>query len=173
MKTLKQSVSYLSKAVVFALCMGSFAVAQAQEAKIGLVNSERIMRESAPAKAAAAKIDSEFSKRKKDLLDMSARLKSMAEKLDKDAPVLSESERIRRQREVSDLDQDFQRKQRAFREDLSQRRNEEMAAFAEKANKAIRKIAEAEKYDLILQDAVYISPRIDITDKVLRALNGQ
>jgi len=173
LKTLKQSVSYLRKAVVLALCMGSFAVAQAQEAKIGLVNSERIMRESAPAKAAAAKIDGEFSKRKKDLLDMSARLKSMAEKLDKDAPVLSESERIRRQREVSDLDQDFQRKQRAFREDLSQRRNEEMAAFAEKANKAIRKIAEAEKYDLILQDAVYISPRIDITDKVLRALNGQ
>lgn len=172
MKTLTQPFSHLKKALVLALCLGSFAAVHAQEVKIGLVNSERVMRESAPAKAAEAKIESEFSRRKKDLLDLSARLKSMAETLDKDMPVLSESDRIKRQRELTDLDQDFQRKQRAFREDLNQRRNEEIAAVVDKANKAIRRIADAEKYDIVLQDAVYVSPRIDITEKVLQALNA-
>lgn len=173
MKIPTQTFPYLKKLAVLALCMGAFTVAQAQDVKIGLVNSERIMRESAPAKAAESKIESEFSKRKKDLLSLSSRLKSMAEKLDKDAPVLSESDRIKRQRELADLDQEFQSKQRAFREDLSQRRNEEIAAVVDKANKAIRKIAESEKYDVILQDAVYISPRVDITERVLQSLNGR
>ena len=99
--------------------------------------------------------------------------KQLAEKLDKDAAVLSESERAKRQRELSDLDKDFQRKQREFREDLNQRRNEEMAIVVERANKVIKQIAEAEKYDIVFQEAVYVSPRIDITDKVLKRLNNK
>lgn len=171
MKSLKLS-SILSACAAFAaaslLLLGS---AQAQEMKIGFVNTERIFREAAPAKAANAKIEQEFSKRDKELQDMAARLKSASDKLDKDAPVLSESERLRRQRELSELDKDFQRKQREFREDLNQRRNEELATVLEKTNRVIKQIAEAEKYDIVFQEAVYISPRIDITDKVLRALN--
>ena len=145
--------------------------AYAQEVKIGFVSTERIFREATPAKAANQKIEQEFSRRDKELQEMSARLKAMADKLDKDAPVLPESDRIRRQRELSDLDKDFQRKQREFREDLSQRRNEELATVLDRTNKVIRQIAETEKYDVVLQEAVYISPRIDITDKVLKALN--
>ena len=95
----------------------------------------------------------------------------MSEKLDKDATVLSESDRARRQRELTDLDKDYQRKQREFREDLNQRRNEELAVVLERANKVIKQIAEIEKYDIVFQEAVYASPRIDITDKVLKALN--
>jgi outer membrane protein len=95
----------------------------------------------------------------------------MADKLDKDGPVLSESDRARRQRELNDLDKDFQRRQREFREDLNQRRNEELATVLERTNRVIKQIAEAEKYDIVFQEAVYISPRIDITDKVLKALN--
>lgn len=171
MKSLNLS-SILSACAAFAaaslLLLGS---AQAQEMKIGFVNTERIFREAAPAKAANAKIEQEFSKRDKELQDMAARLKSASDKLDKDAPVLSESERLRRQRELSELDKDFQRKQREFREDLNQRRNEELAAVLDKTNRVIKQIAEAEKYDIVFQEAVYISPRIDITDKVLRALN--
>jgi outer membrane protein len=102
---------------------------------------------------------------------MGARLKSMADKLDKDAPVLSEVDRGRRQRELGDLDKDLQRRQREFREDLNQRRNEELATVLERTNRVIKQIAEAEKYDIVFQEAVYISPRIDITDKVLKALN--
>lgn len=145
--------------------------AQAQEVKVGFVSTERIFREAAPAKTANAKIEQEFSKRDKELQDMGARLKTMADKLDKDAPVLSEVDRGRRQRELGDLDKDFQRRQREFREDLNQRRNEELATVLERTNRVIKQIAEQEKYDIVFQEAVYISPRIDITDKVLKALN--
>ena len=146
--------------------------AHAQEfSRIGFVSTERIFREAAPAKTAQAKIEQEFSRRDKELQDMAARLKGMSDKLDRDAAVLTESDRIKRQRELADLDKDFQRKQREFREDLNQRRNEELAVVLERTNKVIKQIAEAEKYDIIFQEAVYASPRIDITDKVLKALN--
>lgn len=144
---------------------------QAQGARIGFINTERIFREAAPAKAAQAKIEQEFSRRERELQDMAARLKALSEKLDKDAPILTESDRIKRQRELADLDKDFQRKQRAFREDLNQRRNEELAIVLDRTNKVIKQIAEAEKYDIVFQEAVYASPRIDITDKVLQLLN--
>ncbi|WP_243656620.1 OmpH family outer membrane protein [Paucimonas lemoignei] len=144
---------------------------QAQDSKIGFVSTERIFREAVPAKTAQAKIEQEFSKRDRELQDMAARLKALSERLDKDASVLSDSDRIRRQRELTDLDKEFQRKQREFREDLNQRRNEELAIVLERTNKVIKQIADAERYDIVFQEAVYASPRIDITDKVLKALN--
>lgn len=158
----------------FVLCAAALAgsvQASAQETKIGFVNTERILREAPPAKAAQVKIEQEFSRREKELQDLSARIKTSSDKLDKDAAVLPEADRARRQRELSDLDKDFQRKQREFREDLNQRRNEEVANVLERTNKVIKQIAEAEKFDIILQDAVTVNPRIDITDKVLKALN--
>ena len=151
----------------------SMSAVQAQDAlRIGLVNTERILRESTAAKAAQQKLEQEFSRREKDLQEAAARLKQLSERLERDASVLNDSDRQRRQREFADQDKDFQRKQREFREDLNQRRNEELAAVIERANKVIRQMAEQEKYDLILQEAVYASPRIDITDKVLRSLNA-
>jgi outer membrane protein len=144
---------------------------QAQEMKIGVVSTERIFREAAPYKAAQVKIEQEFAKRQKELQDLASRLKAMAVKLDKDAAVLSDTDRMKRQRELAEVDKDFQRTQREFKEDLNQRRNEEMAVVLDRTTKAIKQIAEAEKYDIVLQEAVYISPRIDITDKVLKALN--
>lgn len=166
--TLPKSVKVL---LVAGACLWPLAHAQAQDSKIGFVNTERIFREAVPAKAAQAKIEQEFSKRDKELQEMASRIKGMADKLDKDAPVLSDSDRMRRQRELADLDKDFQRRQREFSEDLNHRRNEELAAVLERTNKVIKQIAESEKYDIIFQEAVYASPRIDVTDKVLRALN--
>lgn len=148
------------------------APVQAQEARIAAVNSERILRESQPAKIAQAKLEQEFSKRDKELQELANRIKSLAEKLDKDSPVLAESDRARRQRELADQDREFQRKQREFREDLNQRRNEELAMVLERANRVIRQIAEQRKYDLIVQEAVYVSPRIDITEEVMKTLNA-
>ncbi len=171
MKSLFASVSRTKYSALLVMCLCSFANAQADESKIGFVSTERIFREAAPAKAAQAKIEQEFSKRDKEIQDMGARLKIISEKLDKDGPVLSESDRIKRQREIVDLDKDFQRKQREFREDLNQRQNEERAMISERAYKVTKQIAETEKFDVILQEAVYISPRIDITDKVIKALN--
>jgi len=156
-----------------AVCLVACANAYAQDAsKIGFVNTDRIFKEANPAKAASAKIEQEFSKRGKEIEDMGARLKSMSDKLDKDSTVLSEADRVKRQRELSDLDKDFQRRQREFREDLNQRRNEELAGVLDRSNKVIRQIAESEKYDIIFQEGVYVSPRIDITDKVIKALNS-
>ena len=156
---------------VLIISLLTISFAQAQETRVGHVASDRIMRDSALAKAAEAKIEREFSGRDKELSAMADRLKGMAAELDKDAPQLAESERMKRQRELADLDREFQRKQQSFRQDLVQRKNEEALAIVTRAQKAIKKIAEAEKFDIILQDAIYVSPRIDITDKVLKALN--
>ncbi len=169
MKAVVKNATFCLAGLLLAVSMPVAAIAQ--EVKIGFVSTERIFREAAPAKAATAKLEQEFSKRDKDLQDLAARLKQSAEKLDKDGPVLSESERNKRQRELAEMDKDFQRRQREFREDLNQRRNEELAVVLEKANKVIKQLAEAEKYDIVFQEAVYFSPRIDITDKVLKALN--
>jgi len=148
------------------------AAASAQELKIGYVNSERVLREAVPAKAAQAKLEAEFSKREKDLADQGAKLKAAADKLDKDGPTLAESERGRRQRELVEQDRDLQRKRREFQEDLNQRKNEELASVVERANRVIKQIFDAEKYDVILQEVVFAGPRVDITEKVIKLLNA-
>jgi outer membrane protein len=147
----------------------------AQELKLGYVNSERVLREAAPAKAAQTKLEAEFSRRDKDLNDQALRLKAAADKLDKEGPGLSESDKTRRQRELVEQDRDLQRKRREFQEDLNNRKNEELASIVERANKVIKQIFETEKFDVILQDqsVVMASPRVDITEKVIRALNSQ
>ena len=169
MKSLIDPTRLLKYAVVVAF--SACSLVHAQEVKIGFVSAQRILSEANMAKAASAKMEQEFSRRDKEILEMGARLKSLSEKFDKDGPVLSESERVKRQRELIDLDKDVQRKQREFREDFNQRNNEERAMIIERGNKAIKQIAESEKYDIIFQDAIYWSPRIDITDKVLKILN--
>jgi outer membrane protein len=144
---------WLSAAFTVALIVAAPATS-AQEFKIGVVNSDRILRDSQPARAAMQKLEGEFAKRDKDLQEMGARLKSSAERFEKDGPVMSETDRVRRQRELAEMDREFQRKQREFREDFNQRRNEELQALLERTNRIIRQIAEQEKYDLIVQEAV-------------------
>ena len=146
--------------------------ALAQELKLGYVNSERVLRDSAPAKAAQAKLEAEFGRRERELNDIRNRLKAAADKFEKDAPTLPEAEKTRRQRELVDQERDLHSKQREFQEDLNQRKNEELAAVVERANRVIRQIFETEKYDAILQEVVFAGPRVDITDKVIRALNA-
>lgn len=143
----------------------------AQEFRIGFVNTDRIFREANTAKQAQTKLEQEFSKREKELVDMGNNLKTASEKLERDAPTLSEVQRNQRQRSIAEQDRDFQRKRREFQEDLNARKNEELQQVLERANKVVRQIAEAEKYDLILQDAVYVNPKHDITEKVIRAIN--
>jgi outer membrane protein len=145
---------------------------QAQELKIGYVNSERVLRESTAARAASTKIETEFSKREKDLNDLATKLKAASDKFEKDAPTLAEGERNRRQRELGEQDRDLQRKRREFQEDLNQRRNEEIASIQERTGRVIRQIMDAEKYDLILIDVGFAGPRVDITKKVMDALNN-
>ncbi len=155
-----------------ALSIAAVAPLSAQELKIGYVNSERVLREALPAKAAQAKLEAEFGKRERDLNEAATRLKASADKLDKDAPTLAETEKNRRQRELVEQDRDLQRKRREFQEDLNQRRNEELASVVERANRVIKQIFDGEKYDLILQEVIFASNRVDITEKVIKVLNA-
>jgi len=150
----------------------SFGAVQAQELKIGYVNGERVLREATPAKAAQAKLEAEFKKRETELNDTGNKLRLAFEKLEKDGPTLSEAERTRRQRDLTEQQRDFERKRRELLEDLNQRKNEELSAVSERASKVIKQIFETEKYDLILQDVVFAGPRVDITKKVIDALNA-
>jgi len=166
-------LSFVIMTAAMAVAAAASSAASAQELKIGYVNSDRVLREAAPAKAAQAKLEAEVRKREKELSDMDARLKAAADKLEKDVPTLAESERTRRQRDLVDQDREIQRKKREFQEDINQRKNEELGQVVERANRVIKQIFETEKYDLILQEAVFAGPRADITDKVIKALNAQ
>jgi len=140
--------------------------------RIGVVNSERIFKDSNMAKASQAKLQSEFAKREKDLRDDAQKIKTAAERLDKDAAVMSDTDRVRRQRELADADRELQRKQREFTEDVNQRSFEERSKIAQKANQALKAVAEQRKLDLIVQEAAYVNPKIDVTDDVIKALNN-
>ncbi len=163
---------FSSKLFLAALMALVTCAAGAQEFKIGIVNIDRIFREANSAKAAQAKLEQEFGKREKELGDLGTQLKTLADRFEREAPTLSESQRATRQKQLVDQDRDFQRKRREFQEDLNARKNEELQQVIERANKVVKTVAETEKYDLVLQEAVYASPKHDITDKVIRALNA-
>lgn len=151
----------------------AFPIAAQTESRIGFVNTARILRDAAPAVRAQKKIEAEFSKRDQELAKTAEQLKRMQDELERQGVTMPDSQRRAKEREFNDLNRDFQRRQREFREDLNQRRNEELAQVVEQANRVIRRIAEQDKYDIIFQDAVYANPRIDITDRVIGALEGK
>jgi len=158
-------------------CWLAFAIALASgpslaQSRIGFVSLDRILRDAPPAQRAQKKIEAEFAKRDQELAKMADQIKRMQEALDKNSVTMSESERSRREREFNDSNREFQRKQREFREDLQARRNEELSSIISRANEVIRKLAENEKLDVVFQNdqVVWASPKIDITDKVIKAL---
>ena len=145
--------------------------AAAQDFKVGYINTQRITTESTPAKTAQSKLEQEFSKRQKELTEQQAALKAFGEKFERDAPTLSESQRASRQKEGAELARDLQRRQREFQEDLNGRRNEELQQVLDRATKAVKQVADTEKYDIVIQEVVYVNTKHDITDKVLKILN--
>jgi len=160
------------KSLVLAALMSALFVtgASASELKVGYVNTQRIFRDAPAAQKAAKKLEGEFAKRDQDLQRMSKQLQGLQENLEKNAVTMAEGDRRAKEKEFGELSREFQRKQREFREDLNLRQNEENAAVIEKANKAIKQIAESDKFDLILQDVVWVSPKLDITDRVIKVL---
>lgn len=145
--------------------------ALAAEYKLGFVNSERLFREAAPAKRAQQKLEKEFAARDADIQKLTRQSRDLQIQLEKDGVTMSDADRRNKERDLANLTRDLQRSQREFREDLNLRRNEELASVQERANKVIQQIAEAEKFDLIVQEPViFASPRIDITEKVIKAL---
>ena len=151
--------------------IGLSQVSVGAELKIGFVDQERITRESAPADRVSKQLEKEFAPRAQEIQRREGQIKTLQGQLEKDALTMSESDRRSKEQELGRLTLDFQRMQREYREDLNLRRNQELGALFERANRVIRQIAEAEKYDLVLQEAVYRNPKIDITDRVLKALS--
>ena len=162
-----------NRQAIVGLAIGLGAVgAAAQDFRVGFVNTDRIFREANLAKSAQTKLEQEFSRREKEIQGLATQLKTASERFEREAPTLPEAQRTARQRQLVEQDRDFQRKQREFQEDLNLRKNEELQTVLERANRVIKQVAEAEKYDLVIQEAVYIHPRHDITDKVLSGLNS-
>ncbi len=155
---------------LFASVLALGAAAAETEIKVGFVNGQRVINESPQAAKAKKKLEKEFEKRDQDLQKMAKQLQTAQENLEKNGLTMSESERRTKERDFNETNREFQRRQREFREDLNLRQNEEMASIYERVNRVIKQVAEAEKYDLILQEAVYVGPRIDLTDKVIKAL---
>lgn len=159
--------------VLAVLLLSITAAASATEMKLGFVNTERVFREAAPAVKAQKKLEKEFAAREQELQKMAKQAKELQAHLERDGVTISESDRRNKERDLANLNRDFQRAQREFREDLNLRRNEELGAVHERARKTITDIAEKEKFDLVLEEAVYFSSRIDITDRVLKALSDK
>ena len=167
-----KTLLHFSQVCLLAFGALTASVVSAQEFKIGFVNTDRIFREANTAKSAQAKLEQEFSKREKELVDLGNNIKAASDKFEREAPTLSETQRNLRQKQLMDQDRDFQRKRREFQEDLNTRKNEEQQVVIERANRAVKQVAEAEKYDVIFQEAVYINPKHDITEKVIKSLNS-
>ena len=156
---------------VLAASLGAIAACGlAAEVKIGFVNTERVFREAAPARRAQQKLEREFSSRNAELAKLEKQGRDLQHELEKDSVLLPEAARREKERQLADVSRNFQRLQREIREDLNLRRNEELAQVQERATRAINQIAESEKFDLVVQEAVFASSRIDITDKVIKAL---
>ena len=161
-------------AALLVALMASLSVSYASAAeplKIGYVNTQRIFRDAPTAVKAAKKIEAEFSKRDQDLQQLAKQVQELQQSLEKNAVAMSDPERRMKEKELNEQSREFQRKQREFREDLNLRQNEENAAIIEKANKAIKILADVEKYDLIVQDVVWVSPKLDVTDRIIKALS--
>ena len=153
------------------MVMLAAAAAGAADIKIGFVDVERIRRESAPAERASKQLEKEFAPRAQELQRREAQVKSLQGQLEKDVMTMSDGERRSKEQELSRMSVDLQRLQREYREDLNMRRNQELATLFERADRVIKQIADAENFDLIVQEAVFRSPRIDITERVLKVLS--
>ena len=163
---------FLRHICALSVCGLSVMSLQAQELRMGYVNQDRVLKEAGSDKSVQIKFEQEFAKRKKELQDQEANLKALADKFEREAPTLPETQRQSRQKQLLEQDRDFQTKRRRYQEDLNIRNNEEMQLLLQRASKIIIGVAVAENYDFIFQDAVYVNPKHDITDKVIKALNA-
>lgn len=160
------------KRILFLILCAALPVAvQAADLKIGFVNTEKVFRESQLAIKAQKKLEKEFQTREQDIQKQVKQAKDLQSMLEKEGLTMSEADRTKRQKDLANLSRDIQHAQREFREDLNQRKNEEFSGVQDRARKAIMEIAEKEKFDLVLENVIYASPRVDITDRVLRALD--
>ena len=105
---------------------------------------------------------------------MSSQISAIEATFENENANLTSADRRSKQRQATNLKIEFQRKQRELREDINIRKNEELANLQDRINNAVKKVSEAEGYDLVMYSGVaYASKKIDITEKVLKLLSGK
>ena len=166
-------VSKFLPAVVLAAAALCSGVANAQGAlKIGIINVGRLLEQSPQAEAVTKKLQDEFAPRQRDLQAAQNRLQQQQDRFQKDAAVMGEEERLTLERQIRDGQRDLQRTQNEYLEDLNARRNEEVGKLQRDVLVKVQDFARAQKYDLVLGDAIFVSTALDITDQVLAVLKG-
>ena len=160
-------------AVSLILASACAAAPALAETKVGFVNTEKLLREAPLSVAAQKKLEREFAARDQELQKLAKQARDLQGQLDKDGVTMSDSERKAKERDLGNQSRELQRKEREFREDLNLRRNEELGQIQERARKAIQEIARTEKFDIIVEQAVFVDPRFDITDRVMKSLGGK
>jgi outer membrane protein len=156
---------------VLAASLAMMAVNASAEIKVGYVQAERIMKESPQMVESSKKLEKEFSSRSAELQRMAKQINDQEASMNNDTSTMSEGDRRNKEQNLSTLKIDFQRKQRELNEDVNLRKNEELSGLQDRINKAITSISETEGYDLVIYSgAAYVGKRVDITDKVLKAL---
>ncbi|MDH3376039.1 MAG: OmpH family outer membrane protein [Gammaproteobacteria bacterium] len=150
----------------------SVAVHAQNDLKIAYVNAVELVEEAPQGKTALKLLETEFGPRDQEIRAMRDESNALEDDLDKNGLVMAEAERINKEKQLRDLNRRIKRSRQEFREDYNLRRNEELSRLQQEISEAIVQIAKAEGYDLVLQDAVWASKRIDITEKILEKLIG-
>ncbi len=158
-------------AVTVIMCASGLP-AQAQTLKIGYVNAPKLI-DKAPQKAAALKkLEAEFGPRDKELRAIRDDIKRMETTLGKNSLIMADSDRLQKENKIRAMQRKLRRMNQEFKDDFNLRKNEELAKLQKTITAAIVKISTEEKYDLVLQNVVYINPELDITQKVLDKLGN-
>jgi outer membrane protein len=144
----------------------------AEDYKIGVINPERILREAAPAKEAAKRLEEEFKSRDAAVGKSERELRELTTRFERESATLSESDRAARQRDIESRGRELERLRRQLSEDLKTRQFDEMNKLKERLDALLTKIAKEQGYDLILQDGVYVGKSVDMTDLVIKALSS-
>ena len=166
----KKLLPLILTTAVFGLSLAA-PQAGAAELKIGVVNMERILRDSQSAAQASERLNAEGQRRQEEIDAFTKRFKQRLERFEKDAPSMAESERVTERRELAEMERDVARRSREARDEFNQRRNEEVLLLQGRAGRVIQQIAEAEKFDLVLYEFFYASKKVDITDRVMKELD--
>jgi len=169
-RTLRRWCASLLLGCVCAVGVGVAQAADFSAGRIAFVNFDRVLKESSPAKASQSKLEKEFSARQKDLATQDGNFKAAVTKFQTDAPVMAEAQRLDQQKKLQEQDRELQRLQRNFQEDLNKRKGEELQKLIASVNKIVKQLAATEKLDFVLQSAIFVNPKNDVTDRVLKLL---
>jgi outer membrane protein len=158
-------------AATLAVAAVASGVANAQSnLKIGVINVGRLLEQSPQTESVTKKLQDEFAPRQRDITALRQKLQTQQDTFQRDAPVMGEEERLNLERQIRDAQRELQRTENEYLEDLNLRRNEEVGRLQREVLQQVQEYARAQKFDLVIADAIFVSTAVDITDEVLAVL---